>query len=117
MPSKPQATRQIVLDLLQANPHASVAQIVDATGMTRNAVIGQLYRAGIEISPSKRGAARKPVHALDQPIGCRFMIDNGDGCRDPNWRWCGKKEQPGSAYCPAHHARCYRRPEPESAAA
>ncbi len=112
----PKSVRERVLEAQAANPWASGGQLARLLGMTRNQVLGQLHRAGISLARGDGQPLAKP-HARVDATGCRFMIDNGDGCRDPNWRWCGKKEQPGSAYCPAHHARCYRRPEPESAAA
>jgi len=35
--------------------------------------------------------------------GCRYLVDD-------RWHQCGAKEQPGSSYCPEHHALCYLPP-------
>lgn len=110
-----------MIDAYEANPGLSASQLGRLLGVTRNTVIGQLNRAGMKLlSPAQRREADEAAARQDQrenPTGCRYMIDNGDGIRDSKWRWCCAKVQPGSSYCPQHHARCYRRPEPESEAA
>lgn len=40
---------------------------------------------------------------------CRFIP--ADPQIDPTA--CGTPSKPGSSYCEAHHARCYRKPEPD----
>lgn len=38
--------------------------------------------------------------------GCAFVLDQEDPAM-PGRTWCGNPRRPGSAYCAAHHARCY----------
>lgn len=38
--------------------------------------------------------------------GCAFVLD-GTGCRPGTVRFCDAPSQPGSAYCPPHHAWCH----------
>jgi hypothetical protein len=52
-----------------------------------------------------RGKSRAPQDA-DEPPGCAYPITDGvNGAR--HTRSCARPRQPGSAYCPRHHARCY----------
>jgi len=39
--------------------------------------------------------------------GCRYLLDQRTGGKRNDPGQCGAKEQPGSAYCPEHHALCY----------
>ena len=39
--------------------------------------------------------------------GCRYLLDQRTGGKRNDPCQCGAKEQPGSAYCPEHHALCY----------
>ena len=89
----------------QANPSMSLSGLARLVGhgCTRSAVVGAL---------SRRGLSTKPRPA--EGPGCRYMIDNGDGIRDPDWRWCDAKPVPGKPYCAEHCARCYREVERES---
>lgn len=40
-----------------------------------------------------------------EPVGCR-MIES-DVLLDPDWKYCGRKQKPGSSWCPVHHEMCY----------
>jgi hypothetical protein len=51
-------------------------------------------------------AERKGSGATDDPdeSGCAYVLDGINGGRPA--QSCGAARRPGSAYCPAHHARC-----------
>ena len=38
--------------------------------------------------------------------GCAFVLD-GTGCSPGSVKFCNAPSQPGSAYCPPHHAWCH----------
>jgi len=38
--------------------------------------------------------------------GCAFVLDN-PGCSPGPVKFCNAQSQPGSAYCPPHHAWCH----------
>ncbi|HVC56399.1 MAG TPA: hypothetical protein VND95_10610 [Stellaceae bacterium] len=42
----------------------------------------------------------------DQNGGCAFVLDN-DATGAAGVRFCSAPRQPGSAYCPQHHAHCH----------
>ena len=41
---------------------------------------------------------------MQEPKGCRWI--EGD-VTESDWRFCQAPQQPGSSYCPHHHARCH----------
>lgn len=51
--------------------------------------------------------AELPPAALDRPeeAGCAFVIEEA-GANAERVTFCEARRQPGSAYCPLHHARC-----------
>lgn len=59
------------------------------------------------ISP-RRGHMGAPQDHPRRDRGCRFI--EGDPRHDG---FCNAPAKPGSSYCEAHHARCYRRPRPK----
>jgi hypothetical protein len=96
-------------------------------GFTKNKVIGRLYRLGLTTAFSRRGRVISEARAFESPTeyactetlhglleeggdsvgrGCAFI----EGDLRSGGHWCGADVKPGSAYCPAHHARCYIRP-------
>lgn len=108
----PQTARNSrIVDLCRDHPDWSARLVAMVAGCTRNAVIGVLHRAHVTLLPKHRGfetrrfAAQlaKARAALD---GCRYP--HGDP-RAADFRYCRAKPQPGSSYCPEHHARCYRK--------
>ena len=42
------------------------------------------------------------------PDGCRYITGHNGTAQ-----WCGRKEKPGSSYCPDHHALCHIAPGSE----
>ncbi|HLH51730.1 MAG TPA: hypothetical protein VKV96_20495 [Roseiarcus sp.] len=60
---------------------------------------------------TKRSLGIKPGFAAPRPQGgCRFIAgDPREVMAKGEAIYCGKPAQPNSAYCEAHHARCYTR--------
>ena len=102
-----------ILRAYRDNPYASLSGLARlvGNGCTRSAVVGALSRRGLRTQPPPPPRPRQ----VDS-TGCRYMLDNGDGIRDPSWRWrwCDAKPVPGKPYCAEHCARCYRAVERES---
>jgi hypothetical protein len=40
--------------------------------------------------------------------GCLFPLSASPIGDEEPYQFCGKPRQPGSSYCPEHHAVCYR---------
>lgn len=100
-------------------PHASAAELARALGLTRNQVIGVLHRH--RPGWSQRGRDRRnwaQNRAAGPAAGnCRFLIDGGDGIRDPAATWCCEPAVPGKNWCAAHCQVVFRKPTPGEEAA
>jgi GcrA cell cycle regulator len=57
------------------------------------------------VPPSETGVPGVSLIDL-APNGCRFPVNSSASKDDPHL-FCNAQQQPGSAYCPACHARCY----------
>jgi len=116
----------------------SSAEIGRRLNCSKNAVVGKAHRLGLPGRDSPiRAAAGKPsapkpavnerrkalssisgvraVPVAPKPVrrsapsdgGCRFIPGDPRGNRNP---YCCAPCQPGSVYCPEHHAQCYQQP-------
>jgi hypothetical protein len=57
------------------------------------------------MSSENRGLLQDTELDRSDGRGCAFVIDGAEA--DPvRTRFCAAPRQPGSAYCPSHHARC-----------
>lgn len=54
--------------------------------------------------PMLTNDALEPI-GTQEPIGCRMIAT--DVILDPDWKYCGRKQKPGSSWCPVHHEMCY----------
>lgn len=100
---------------------AAVARELGGGAITKNAVIGALWRAaerGEYLRPIDRRRAvathQQPptgfVPASNDPTGCRYPI--GDFGR--SWHWCNRPiRSPGESFCTEHHDLCYVKPPKE----
>ena len=97
----PAVTRLRELSLLGV----PMSRIADAFGVSKNAVAGARIRHGIYTTPAPQPVLPEPpsVPALNE---CRYIMDDGPWKRRLP-QWCNARTEPGSVYCPHHHARCY----------
>ena len=90
------------------------AEIGRRLGLTKNAVIGRLYRSAM--------SRREPLHKIPPR---RYVFEfAGPSClwpyghpNDDNFHFCGARPMPGKPYCAAHAAVAYVRPKEERQAA
>ena len=77
----------------------SAREIGARVGMSRNAVIGRLWRATEREPPP-------PAWAPPEPKGCRWV--EGEPRGKPGWEWCGAPIAAGGGWwCAAHRKRVY----------
>lgn len=107
------------------NEGKTALEIGKEWGISRSAVIGQIYRmrkvGGETIRSVVRQVRLRDVTAREGETPERAPL-NGDvtdreGCRyvlgdpgDDDWHYCGKKRKSGSSYCAHHHGLCYHLP-------
>lgn len=98
----------------------SMAEIGRRLGLTKNQVIGRLYRAGVpggsaaacgktdaapSVAPTECHAAAPVPGPGYHESGCKWI--EGDP-RMPGFRYCGENVMmPGNAWCEAHYRRVY----------
>ena len=71
--------------------------------VSRDAVIGKAHRLGLASRPSpiKHGGDQPYASPPYRPRVCQYPHGNPG---EPGFHFCGKPQQPGSSYCPEHHA-------------
>lgn len=121
------ALRQAYLD-----DGLSFGLIARRLGVSRNAVMGKVYRLKWKRDDGPRRAivhrhlierrgrpARKPapptIEQIDQSGGVALGDLGACHCRFPlgetasGWRFCGEPKRAGSSYCEGHHRVCYKK--------
>lgn len=85
----------------------TIRDVAKAMGCTRNAIIGAMYRHGIDHpNPAWKPKVREPWPLeMVPPGGCVYPFGHVD---EPGFRFCGAPAA-NSHYCPEHHELCYRR--------
>ncbi len=89
------------------------AEIGRRLGLTKNAVIGRLYRSAMtrrEATPT--APPRRNVFEFSGP-SCLWPHGHPN---DPNFQFCGARPVGGKPYCPEHAAMAYIRPKDSNAA-
>ena len=82
-----------------------MSRIADAFGVSKNAVAGARIRNSIYTTPAPQPVLPEPPSVPAQNE-CRYIMDDGPWQRRLP-QWCNARTEPGSVYCPQHHARCY----------
>jgi len=89
------------------------AEIGRRLGLTKNAVIGRLYRNSMtRREPTLKVQPRRNVFEFAGP-SCLWPFGHPD---DANFHFCGARPEPGKPYCPEHAAIAYIRPKESNAA-
>jgi hypothetical protein len=100
--------------------HLTVDEIAAKLSVSRNVVMGILWRAGLSHAGlGRRGMTGKRkgrihgnvvIHSIprdpyrgEAPTGCRYP--HGEGA---DLKWCNAERRQGSPYCPDHHALCHK---------
>jgi GcrA cell cycle regulator len=89
------------------------AEIGRRLGLTKNAVIGRLYRSAMtRREPMHKVLPRRNVFEFAGP-SCLWPFGHPN---DPNFHFCGARPEPGKPYCAEHTALAYVRPKDQNAA-
>jgi GcrA cell cycle regulator len=89
------------------------AEIGRRLGLTKNAVIGRLYRSAMtRRDTSPKLPPRRNVFEFSGP-SCLWPYGHPN---DPNFHFCGARPAPGKPYCAEHAALAYIRPKDSNAA-
>ncbi|MFZ3234038.1 MAG: GcrA family cell cycle regulator [Stellaceae bacterium] len=89
------------------------AEIGRRLGLTKNAVIGRLYRSAMtRREPPPKIEPRRNVFEFAGP-SCLWPHGHPN---DPNFHFCGARPMAGKPYCEAHAALAYIRPKDQNAA-
>jgi len=101
----------------------SARQIAAILGVTRNAVIGRCYRAGLQLqgrptgNPGvrKRPPVQRQIPVVERPdsLNITFADLSTGQCKyavteSPPHLFCGHQTAGGSSYCAYHYRLCYR---------
>lgn len=102
--------RAAIIKARRDHPDMSAGDLGRLLGVTRNTVIGQLKRAGVALNATAVTPRPWSERRQGDSGGCRYILDNGQGIRDPNWRYCCAPVLPGTSWCAEHRSRVFRAP-------
>jgi GcrA cell cycle regulator len=89
------------------------AEIGRRMGLTKNTIIGRLYRSAMtRREPPPKIAPQRNVFEFSGP-SCLWPYGHPN---DANFHFCGARPAPGKPYCAEHAAVAYIRPKDSNAA-